>query len=77
MTITLQIQPELEAELSRQAQAEGLRVEAYIEGLIAKAAARPGEATATAQNMVELFSPLRGLNLDFERDRDAGRPLDI
>jgi ligand-binding SRPBCC domain-containing protein len=25
------------------------------------------------KDMVELFAPLRGLNLDFERDRDAGR----
>jgi len=27
--------------------------------------------------MVELFAPLRGLNLDFERDRDAGRDINL
>jgi hypothetical protein len=27
--------------------------------------------------MVELFAPLRGLNLDFERDRDTGRDINL
>jgi len=27
--------------------------------------------------MVELFAPLRGLKLDFERDRDTGRDIDL
>jgi len=27
--------------------------------------------------MVELFAPLNGLNLDFERDRNAGRDIEL
>jgi hypothetical protein len=27
------------------------------------------------KDMVELFAPLRGLNIDFERDRDAGQDI--
>jgi len=27
--------------------------------------------------MVELFAPLRGLNLDFERDRDTDRDINL
>jgi len=27
--------------------------------------------------MVELFAPLRGFNLDFERDRDTGRDINL
>jgi len=27
--------------------------------------------------MVELFAPLRGLNLDFERDTDTGRDINL
>jgi hypothetical protein len=30
-----------------------------------------------AKNMVELFAPLRGLNLDFERDPDTGRDIEL
>ena len=29
------------------------------------------------QDMVELFAPLRGLNLDFERDKDTGREINL
>lgn len=29
-----------------------------------------------AQDMVELFAPLRGLNLNFEREKDPGRDID-
>ena len=32
---------------------------------------------AAAKDMVEPFAPLRGLNLDFERDRDTGRQLQL
>jgi len=69
MTITLEIRPEIEAELARQAQANGLKVETYIENLIARATDRgPTVPQSSAQDMVELFMPLRGLNLDFERN---------
>ena len=34
-------------------------------------------APAEAKDMVELFAPLRGLNLDFERDRDTGRDINL
>jgi hypothetical protein len=30
-----------------------------------------------AKDMVELFAPLRGLNLNFERDRDTGRDINL
>jgi hypothetical protein len=34
-------------------------------------------ASAQVKDMVELFAPLRGLNIVFERDRDAGRDLQL
>ncbi len=39
----------------------------------------PAMATAKAppKDMVELFTPLRGLNIDFERNTDPGRELDL
>ena len=79
MTITLDIKPEIEAALARQAAAHGLGIEAYASTLLEEAAAVPGpskpRSAIDAKNMVELFAPLRGMNLDFERDRDLGRDI--
>jgi hypothetical protein len=41
MTITLDIRPELEAELARQAAAQGRALEAYAAGLLEQAAHLP------------------------------------
>ena len=77
MTITVQVSPEIEAELARRAEASGLRVETYVEILIASAAGKAAVHVTEAHDMVDLFAPIRGLNLDFERDRDAGRNIDL
>ena len=36
---------------------------------------RSSKAAPPVKDMVELFAPLRGLNLEFERDRDPGRDI--
>ncbi len=80
MTITLDIRPETQDELARQAAAHGLGVDAYAASLLeeaAHAASVNPTAPATAKDMVELFAPLRGLDLDFERDRDTGRDISL
>jgi hypothetical protein len=79
MTITLDIKPEIEAELSRQAAAQGLGVDEYAATLLEEAAQATSvkPALSAARDMVELFAPLRGLNLDFERDRDLGRDIQL
>jgi hypothetical protein len=75
VTITLDIRPEVEAELARRAAAYGLRIEAYVaiflEGAASVTSGKP-VAPAQAKDIVELFAPLRGLNIDFERDRKTG-----
>jgi hypothetical protein len=80
MTITLEIRPEIEAELARQAAAHGLGIGAYAASLLEEAAhaslCKVGP-TKEPKDMVELFEPLRGLNLDFERDRDTGRDINL
>lgn len=78
MTITLDIKPETEAELVRQAAACGVEVSDYAAALLEEAlpvALIKANASSEPKNMVELFAPLRGLNLDFERDRDQGRDI--
>ena len=78
MTITIGITPEVKAALTRQAAAQGREVESYAASLLERAV-HPAAAPPTppAKDMVELFAPLRGLNLDFERDRDTGRDINL
>jgi len=76
MTITIDITPEVKAALAHQAAAEGREVESYAASLLERAVHPPtAPPTPPAKDMVELFAPLRGLNLDFERDRDTGRDI--
>ena len=75
MTITVDIRPEVEAELARRAALGGMPVEAVAATLLEEAVQLP--SSPAAKNMVELFAPLRGLNLNFERDRDPGRDIEL
>ena len=78
MTITVDITPEVQAALARQAAAHGRAVESYAASLLEEAVRHPAaHAAPPAKDMVELFAPLRGLNLNFERDRDTGRDIDL
>ena len=75
MTITIDIRPEVQDELDRQAAAQGVDVGTYAAGLLeeaARAATAKSSPRAAVKDMVELFAPLRGLNIKFERDRDMG-----
>ncbi len=70
----------MEEALARRAATQGLEMTDYALNILEKAAGKPLETVAsgsTAMDLVELFAPLRGLNLDFERDRDSGRDIDL
>jgi len=91
MTITVEIKPEVQAELSAQAAARGMDVPAYVASLLEQAAKpeapqeleqvdrpkrqRPPGKKSLAQLFAE--SPFKGLNIDFERDRDFGRDIEL
>jgi hypothetical protein len=85
MTITVDISPEVEAELARKAAARGIDVPAYVADLLEQAA-QPEEVVRPKykrpegrKSLVDLFaeSPLRGLDLDFSRNKSTGRPIDL
>lgn len=82
MTITLDIRPEVEAALARQAAEQGRALEAYAAGLLEEAARLPSGA-GQAANLVDLCEPIRGLLGDDEIDRlfsrnpSTGRPVDL
>ncbi len=78
MTITLEIKPEVEAELAAQAAAHGMDVSSYAAILLEKAA-QPAEQSKPKKSLVEFFreSPLVGLELDLARDKDTGRDIEL
>ena len=92
MTITVDIRPEVQAELARQAAAHGMGIEAHAASLLEKAVQlqdehSPQDQTARPKrqrlpgrkSLAQLFaeSPFRGLDIDFERDRDLGRDIEL
>ena len=92
MTITVNITPEVEAALARQAAAHGRAIEIHVASLLEEAvhlplAQPPQQQTARPKSqrppgrksLAQLFaeSPFRGLDLHFERDRDLGRDIEL
>ena len=90
MTITVDIRPEVQAELARRAAVHGRAIEAEAARLLEHAVhvaaapvpphAAPG---ANSANLMELFEPIRGLLTDeevdtlFTRNPSTGRPIDL
>jgi hypothetical protein len=87
MTITVDIRPEVQAELARQAAAYGRAIEDHAATLLEEAIHLPSDVDQSVRrkrppgrkSLVELFaeSPLRGLDLDFSRNKSTGRPVDL
>jgi hypothetical protein len=85
MTITLNIRPEVQDELARQAASQGRALEAVAATLLEEAVhlPPPGASKAPAKNLVELFEPIRGLLTDeeidviFKRNPSTSRPVDL
>lgn len=86
MTLTLEIRPEVQAELARQAAAQGRAIEAVATALLEEAVRLPAEPPATprsGQSLVDAGAEVRGLLTDEEIDRmfrrnpSTGRPVDL
>ena len=85
MTMLIEIKPEVQAELSRQAAAQGVDVNAYAASLLEEAVHLPAEQAKgkterrTEQSLVEVCAMVRGLtdDVDFSRNSSTGRPVDL
>jgi hypothetical protein len=82
MTITVDITPEVRAELARQAAAQGRAVEAYAASLLEDAvhvSTGETEAAPAKKSLQEVFEMVRGLadDVDFSRNPSTGRPIDL
>jgi len=87
MAITVDVRPEVEAELARLAAMRGTPVAAYAASLIEEAVHVPADALTHAErgkregrkSLVEVCAMVRGLadDVDFGRDPSPGRPIDL
>ena len=84
MTVTLNLNPEVEESLMARARARGVSLDDYIQELVAKeaglpVATEPGPTHREFDNLSDflLNSPFAGANLDIERCKDYPRPVDI
>ncbi len=83
--MTIQItKPEVEALINERLQAGGFKdaedvVWQALQSSPPEAAEAPSKNSGPAKDMVELFAPLRGLNINFENDRsrDTGRDIKL
>jgi hypothetical protein len=87
MTITVNIRPEVQAELARQAATRGSAIEVYAASLLEEAVHLPAETLtngekpkpAGGKSLVEVCAMVKGLtdDVDFSRNPSTGRPVDL
>ncbi len=81
MTILI-TKPEVEALIKQRLESGGFKdaedvVFQALRSSPSSAATTPESSPAPTKDIVELFAPLRGLNLDFGRNPSTGRPVDL
>lgn len=91
MAFTVELKPEVERALADQAAARGMDVPAYAATLLEQAAQpavsrlqdrtppRKPHRPSCRKSLAQLFaeSPFRGLDLNFERESDLGRDMQL
>jgi hypothetical protein len=79
MTLRVELPKDVEAGLL-QAHESGVSPEVYAAQLLQaeiRSRRRPAGGDSPRKSLVELFEPLRGLELDFGRNGSGGQPLDL
>ena len=78
--MTIQItRPEVEALINQRLQSGAFRnaEDVILQALQSSPPPTQPPDAPPAKDIVELFAPLRGLNLDFGRNPSTGRPVDL
>jgi uncharacterized protein (DUF1778 family) len=84
VSVTLNLNPEIEKVLVKRARARGLSLDDYLLELVVKEAGLPVDAEPrpihkSFENLSDLLlnSPFAGANLDLERSKEYPRSIDI
>jgi hypothetical protein len=60
-----------------QAQAQGLSLEKYAEKVLEERSAASVTKAPKKKSLLELFDPIRGLDVDFSRNPSSGRSIEL
>lgn len=81
MTVTLNLNPEVEKGLTARAHERGVSLDDYLQEIVARAAGVPASppSSTKAKNLSDLLlnSPFAGASLNLERSRDYPRPTEL
>lgn len=77
MTLKIELPPHVESNLKSQARDRGLSVERYAEKLLEKLSSPLVDQRLRDKTILQLFEPLRGLDLNLERSPSIGRSVDL
>jgi hypothetical protein len=78
--MTIQItKPEVEEMINQRLQSGAFKdaEDVILQAMQSSSPTAPLSSAPPAKDIVELFAPLRGLNLDFGRNPSTGRPVDL
>ena len=78
--MTIQItNPEVEEMINQRLRSGAFKdaEDVILQALQSSSPTAPLPSAPPAKDIVELFAPLRGLNLDFGRNPSTGRPVDL
>jgi hypothetical protein len=77
--VKLELKPEVEAALLAEADARGMSLEAYLDQVLRNATSSRRPRLVARKSLPQLFaeSPLKGLDLHFDRDPDVGRSVKL
>jgi hypothetical protein len=79
MTLKVELNAKVEAGLLAQAAAQGLSLEAYVNRVLEERSTQgvAGVHHPSKKSVVELFEPLKRLEVEFERNPSTGRSIDL
>lgn len=83
MSITIDLEPEIERGLQAQAQAKGVSLEDYAQEILAREAKASDRRRRTGQDLIDACARVRGLLSDeevdtlFARNRSTRSPVDF
>ena len=80
MTLVLDVSPDTQQALARQAEKLGEDLPSYVTRLLNEAVLYPADDAGKSireKSFLEIFEPIRGLDMEFEADRRPSREIDL
>jgi hypothetical protein len=77
VTLRLELTDTVESSLLAQAQERGLSLEKYAEKVLEERSAAASTSAPKKKSLLELFAPIRGLDVGIGRNPSSGRSINL